>query len=226
MRIMRKLVTALNGGVRETAEIVIDANSLRIFAQEIHECENHITQSKQQLASIIAEKMRRQREINSAEETIKQFETRMSECLQAGNDAKALELAEHVSEKESMLSRHQQHCQHLIKDEKQLQQMLKKMITRLDNYRTELRMAQASSKMQNAQSKLVNRSHGVVSRFGDMQDSLTRIREKQQAFADEMTAMDQIDADLNGNIIDDSVSALKASASEILERVKRKTSTA
>lgn len=223
---MRKLVTALNGGVRETAEIVIDANSLRIFAQEIHESENHITQSKQQLASIIAEKMRLQREINTVEETITRFEIRISECLQAGNDAEALALAEHVSEKESMLERYQQHCKHLIKDEKQLQQILKKTIIRLDNYRTELRMAKATNKMQDAQNKLVNRSHGAVSRFGDMQDSLTRIREKQQAFSDEMNAMDQIDASLNGSIIDDSVSALKVSAYEILERVKSKTSTA
>lgn len=222
---MRKLVTALNGGVRETAEIVIDANSLRIFAQEIHECENHITQSKQQLASIIAEKMRLQRDINTVEETIKKFETRMSECLQAGNDADALELAEHVSEKESMLGRHQKHCQHLIKDEKQLQQILKKTMIRLDNYRTELRMAKATSKMQDAQNKLANKSHGAVSRFGDMQDSLTRIREKQQAFTDEMNAMDQIDASLSGNSIND-VSTLKASAREILQRVQRKTSTA
>lgn len=218
-------MTALNGGVRETAEVVIDANSLRIFAQEVHECENHITQSKQQLASIIAEKMRLQREIKMAENNINQFETRMSDYIQADNEAEALVLAEHVSEKESMLERHQKHCQHLIKDEKQLQQMLQKMMIRLDNYRTELRMAQATTKMQSAQNKLVNRSHGAVSRFGDMQDSLTRIREKQQAFTDEMAAMDQIDANLSGNMIDDSVSVLKASAYEVLERIKRKTST-
>ena len=82
MRIMHKLATALRGGVRETAEVVIDANSLRIFAQEIHECENHISQSKQQLASIMAEKMRIKREIQLIEKGIGQYEKRMAELLE------------------------------------------------------------------------------------------------------------------------------------------------
>ena len=33
MRIITKLFTAVRGGARESAELVIDANGLRIFAQ-------------------------------------------------------------------------------------------------------------------------------------------------------------------------------------------------
>lgn len=226
MRIMYKLVTALRGGVRESAEVVIDANSLRIFAQEIHECENHINQSKQQLASIIAEKMRVKREIEMLEKSISQLEHRMASLLENDDETAALKLAGIVADKESLFERQRGHCEQLQKHEEQLQQTLQKMISKLDNYRTELRMAKATGKMQCAQSKLANNNHGAVSRFGDMQDSLSRIQERQQAFSDEMNAMDQIDAKLSGGFVDEKVNAMKESASEVLRRVKMKTSTA
>jgi len=229
MRIMTKLFTAVRGGARESAEIVIDANGLRIFAQEIHECENHITQSKHQLASIIAEKMRLKREIDNLEKTINQFEQRMADHLGNEDEASALKLAQMVCDKESLLKRQRQHCEKLTQHEDQLQQTLQKMISQLDSYRSELRMAKATGKMQSAQSKLANHNNGAVSRFGDMQDSLSRIQERQQAFADNMDAMEQLDEKLSGNlggVIDNSVDALKASAQEILDRVKMRTSTA
>ena len=225
MRIMSKLATALRGGVRETAEIVIDANSLRIFGQEIHECENHISQSKQQLASIIAEKMRVKREIKAAEQCITRYEARILELIERNDEAAELSLAESVSEKEALLERHQQHCQKLQNHEEKLQQTLKKMVSKLENYRTELRMAKATSRMQSAQSKLAHCNDGAVTRFTDMQDSLDRIRDRQQTFADEMDAMDQIDAHLSGEDNCDP-DDLKVSAKEVLERIKQKRSAA
>lgn len=219
MRIMSKIATAFRGSVRESAEVIIDANSLRIFAQEIHECENHVTQTKHQLASIIAEKSRVEREIKSIQTSIQQYEARMAKFLQQGDEVSALKLAEQVSEKEAFLQRNQKHCEQLQHHQDQLQLTMHKMVNRLDNYRSEYRMAKSTGRMQNAQSKLSSHSHGSLSRFGDMQDSLDRIREKQQQFSDEMNAMDQINADLSGHQENDDIE-LKASAKEILDRVK------
>ena len=56
MGIIHKLATALRGSMRESAEQLVDANGLRIFAQEIHECKTNIQHSKQQLAAIIVQK--------------------------------------------------------------------------------------------------------------------------------------------------------------------------
>ena len=90
MRIMAKIATALRGGVRESAEVVIDANGLRIFAQEIHECENHIRQSKQQLASIMAERKRVNREVKNAQTEIHTIEQRITERLEQDDEGHAL----------------------------------------------------------------------------------------------------------------------------------------
>jgi phage shock protein A len=42
MNVFAKLFTAVRGGVREAAEVVVDTHALRIFEQEIHECESVI----------------------------------------------------------------------------------------------------------------------------------------------------------------------------------------
>ncbi len=226
MRIMTKLVTAMRGGVRESAEVVIDANGIRIFAQEIHECENHITQSKHQLASIMAEKARVKREIEMLEKIIGQFEDRMASHLKSENETAALKLAQKVCDKELLLGRQQGHREKLQKHEDQLQQTLENMINKLDNYRAELRMAKATGQMQSAQSKLSSHNNNAVSRFGDMEDSLSRIQQRQQEFSDEMDAMDELETKLSGGFVDNGMDTLKESAIEILHRVKVKTSTA
>ena len=221
MRIMAKLATAFRGGVRESAEVIIDANSLRIFAQEIHECDIHIKKTKQQLASIIAEKKRVEREVASSESIIDQYEKRLAELIQQNDEVGALKLAKQISVKESLLHRSQKHYEKLQDHEDQMQQTLQTMVNRFDHFRSEYRMAKSTGKMQSAQSKLSGSSSGVVSNFVDMQDSLDRIREKQQEFSDEMTAMDQINAQLYGGTVDADVEQ-NISAKEILDRVKRK----
>jgi len=103
--------------------------------------------------------------------------------------------------------------------EDRLQKTLQTMIHRLDHFRSEYRMAKSTGRMQSAQSKLASHREGTVSRFGDMQDSLDRIREKQMQFSDELAAMDQINANLSGESMDDEA-GLNTSGNEILNRIK------
>lgn len=220
MRILSKLATAFRGGVRETAEVVIDANSMRIFAQEIHECENHITQSKQHLANIIAEKMQIERELVATRQSIKKHEKCLTGYLDDNNETAALGTAQLISDKEPVLERQQQHLQQLAKHEEQLQQTLKKMLGRLDEFCAEYRMAKATSSLQSAQGKLANQNQGVASCFGDMQDSLTRIRNHQQQFSDQMNAMDKIDVYLEGDASREELQQ-QSSAKSVLDRLRR-----
>ncbi len=221
MRIMAKIATAFRGGVRESAELVIDANCMRIFAQEIHECENHIRQTKQQLASIIAEKKRVGREVVSIQKGIGKYESRIATLLEQGDEDAALKLAQQVSEKESYLERNEKHYDRLNSHQSQMHETLQKMINKLENFRSEYRMAQSTGKMQSAQSKLSSNGSSAVARFTDMQESLDRIRSKQQQFSDEMTAMDEIDANLSGVDLQEE-SDLKASANDVLSRIKNR----
>ena len=43
MSIFKKIITAVRGGATEAGEAIVDANSTRIFEQEIRDSEKHIT---------------------------------------------------------------------------------------------------------------------------------------------------------------------------------------
>lgn len=221
MNIMQKLSTALRGSVREAAEVVIDANSLRILGQEIHECEQDITSSKQRLALIIAEKIQVKRDLNHLLESSKKHEKTIIALLNEDNEAQAAQAAQLMAELEPRLEQKQQHLDKLKSHEQNLQDSLKKMMMGLEAFKNEYKMAKATANMQKAQSALSNSSGGSTSRFTSMQESLERIQEKQQESADKMEAMEQVNATLSTDPMAQS-NEEKTSASDILQRIKAK----
>lgn len=221
MNIMQKLSTALRGSVREAAEVVIDANSLRILGQEIHECEQDITSSKQRLALIIAEKIQVKRDLNHLLESSKKHEKTIISLLNEDNEAQAAQAAQLMAELEPRLEQKQQHLDKLKSHEQNLQDSLKKMMMGLEAFKNEYKMAKATANMQKAQSALSNSSGSSTSRFTSMQESLERIQEKQQESADKMEAMEQVNATLSTDPMAQS-NEEKTSASDILQRIKAK----
>lgn len=203
MRIMTKLATVLRGGVRESAEAVIDANGLRIFAQEIQDCETNINHSKQQLAGIIADKISVKRDLDALLQRKQRQEQHITQCLEEHKEAEALTIAERIAEQQTNISRQQQHYQQLSEYADSLQQSLQKMAQRLCAYRSEYHMLQATDNMQSVQRKFSSHSNNSVSHYTDMQDSLSRIKQRQQRFSDNMKAMDQVEASLDNTNLDD-----------------------
>ncbi len=218
MGIMQKLATAFRGGLRESAEVVVDTQGLRIFAQEIYECEENINHSKTQLASILAEKARIKRELDSLLKVSASREAKVAQLLQANNETEALGVAELIAESEPTLKRQEQHYQQLTEHATGLQQNLKKMVNRLESYRSEYHMLKSTDNLQSAQRKLSINSGSTQSRFGDMQSSLDRIKQRQQQFTDQMDAMQQVDDYLEDK---DNVASSSDSAKDILEAIRQ-----
>jgi len=218
MGIMQKLATAFRGGLRESAEVVIDTQGLRIFAQEIHECEENIKHSKTQLASILAEKVRIKRELDSLLKVAASREEKVAQLLQANNETEALRVAELIAANEPTLKRQEQHYQQLSEHASGLQQNLKKMVNRLESYRNEYHMLKSTENLQSAQRKLSTNSNSTQSRFGDMQSSLERIQQRQQQFTDQMDAMQQVDDYLGEK---NSGATNLDSAKDILEAIRK-----
>lgn len=221
MSILQKLNSALRGGMREAAEVVIDANSLRILGQEIYDCEQDISASKQKLVLIMTEKTQVKRDLDHLIESNKQHEENILTLLEQANEEQAVQIAQLIAEQAPRLEQKKQHFDTLANYEQRLQASLKKMILGLQTFKNEYQMAKATENMQKAQSSLSQSSSGSVSRFTAMQTSLERIQEKQQESADKVEAMEQVDATLS---IDPMVhlNGQKASANDILQRIKAK----
>ncbi len=218
---MQKLGAMMRGSMRETAETVIDANSLRILGQEIHECENDMTASKQKLALIIAEKIQVKRDLDVLIESNNKHEKAIIGFLEEGNEVKANSLASIMAEQEPRLEQKQQHFNTLQQHETRLQATLKKTVLGLERFRNEYKMVKATATLQKAQTTLSNSASDSASRFSVMQESLDRIQEKQQYSADKIDAMEQVNTALSIDPLAQFDKG-KPSAEDILKRIKAK----
>ena len=196
--LIEKLATAVRGGTREVLETAVDANAQRIFAQEIYECESNLRQSKQHLAQVMAEKLSLQRQMDTHKTKMAGKENAIRAQLQQGNEAAALPLAEELAQQESWLETQQRQHEQLAAYEQRLLHTLKTVASKLEHYRAELRMAQATTHAQQAMGKLARQPNAHSETFSRMQDSLERIQQRHHAFDDKLEAMQQIDAYLSG----------------------------
>lgn len=192
--LLEKLATAARGRTRETLEAAVDANALRILAQEIYESEARLREAKQHLTQVMAEKLRLQRLVDANRLRITDKEKAIRSKLQQGEDTAAMRLADELAQLEATFAQQQQQCEQLQDAEQRLLQSLKNTSYKLEEYRMELRMAQASRHAQHAAGHLARHNGCQVDAFERMQDSVTRIQRQQQHCADRLQAMEQINA--------------------------------
>lgn len=226
MGLINKLATAVRGGTREVLELAVDANGLRIFAQEIHECEAAIGRAKHDLCQVSAERIRLQREADGLQADLDRKTKQAEMALQQGEEDLAMEAAKWIAGNELLLSDIRSKKGRLEAHEDQLKQGLRTAIAEVQDYRRELRMAQATASAQSATQKISNCSDTIVDCFDEMQTSLQRIKAGQQHFADTLAAARSIDSELSSKSLDQRLAALESesksgSAEAVLERIRK-----
>jgi len=223
MHLITKLFTAVRGGARESLEVVVDANALRIMDQEIHDTETSINRSKHDLTLVVAEKIRLDREIKLLKESLGHVEEKVLEALENADEETAHEQASWIAENEAILRDAEQKHQQLKKYETDLTRQLKKAIRQMQQYRREWRMAKATESSQMASKRIHNRNHNLGSQISNMEDSLQRIQQNQMNFADSMLAREEVDKSFT-DVIPELGSRTKPqteSAESVLARIKQ-----
>ncbi len=218
MQLIHKLSTAMRGGTREVLESAVDANDLRILAQEIYECETSMGQSKQHLANVLAEKISLKRSLDAQVAGKVSKEEAIRQRLGQGDEAGAMQLAESLAAQETLIEKQQANYDQLQSYETNLLHVLKNTAFTLGEYRAELKMAKATQQAQKTVGKLSIHQNQHSDSFAQMQGSLQRIRQRQESFDDQLQAAEQIDAHLKGEPTPQAQRSQKAK--DILDRLK------
>lgn len=218
MQLIYKLSTAMRGGTREVLEDAVDTNAVRILSQEIYECEGRVWQSKQHLANVVTEKLTLKRKLDAQKATVTSKEEAIRTKLARGDEAGAMQLAEALASQETLLEKQQVNYNQLEAYEEKLLDTLKNTARTLGEYRTELGMVKATREAQKCVGKLSVHKNSYSDSFAQMEDSLQRIRGRQQTFDDQMQAMQDIDAYIKSEPSEQQQRSKKAQ--DILERMK------
>jgi phage shock protein A len=213
--------------VRETAQVVVDANAIRIFEQEIVDAEQVLGVAKHRLAAVMTERARCAQDIDSLTRTIEDRECQALEALAGSQESLATELAENIAELEQTLKARRGNHDGLEQREKRLRRGLKDAVSRLKYYRQELRAARATAGAQWASRALSGKTGSLGSQMAEAEQTLHRIRARQQETDDHEGALEAIDADLAGTDLEGRIRAagIRTStpgAEDVLRRLREK----
>jgi len=220
------MITALKGGVNEIGESVVDEHALRILDHEIRDAAEELNQTKDTLASIIAQQKVAEEQASEQRSHIKQHEEYAIAALHKDDEPLALEIAEKVAglenKKASTLKR--------IKQYKEQADTLRDTIRTAENQLKKLKQQtetiKATEALQRAQQVIAQRHSSGNPKLRTALDSLERIKEKQQQNAAEISAdlemtKDSMESDLDRKLREAGITN-DANAKQVLQRIKNK----
>lgn len=227
MSIFRKILTAVRGGATEVGEAIVDANSTRIFEQEIRDAENHLTKAKRDLTEVLAKQMAAAREIDRLKREISEHENFTAQALEKGNEALALEIAEKIASLEAELADQQSSHDSFAAGVERLKELIKKSERQVADYKRQLSMVKTTDSVQKATAAITDNFVSGNSKLLNAKESLNRIKAKQAAFDDKMAASEQLqaetgDASLEAKLKEAGIGSQNSSANSVLDRIKAK----
>ncbi len=226
MSIWRKLSTLFRATAEEPAHQLVNANSIRIFEQEIRDAESAIGQAKQQLAVVMTEKKQLNRQIQRLTQTIKLREQQACQALDHQQEQLAEELAGLIAEDEALLTEQQQQANQLQDQERTLKKQLRSAVLAIQKYRRELALAKANRGATKAINQLQGYSTGLDSAINEMASSLESIKEHHARSADFNASLSEIEDEYSGASLDKrlkqaGIKTDKPDAQAILDRLRQ-----
>lgn len=226
MSIFKKILTAVRGGATEVGEAIVDANSTRIFEQEIRDAENHLTKAKRDLTDVMAKQMAAAREVERLKREITEHEGYATQALEKGNEALALEVAEKIASLEHELTDQQTSHDQFTAGVARLKDLIKKSERQVNEYKRQLSMVKTTDSVQKATAAITDNFVSGNSKLLNAKESLERIKAKQQNFDDRLKASEQLEAEsgdssLEAKLKEAGIGSQESDASAILARLKK-----
>lgn len=229
MGIFNKIITAFRGGASEVGQSIVDANSTRIFEQEIRDAEKHLLQAKRELTDVMAKEMQASREVERLNNSISEHEGYAQQALAQNNEALALEVAEKIASLDAELAEQQAINQSFSHNSARLKELVKKTERQLADYKRQLSMVKTTASVQKATATITDSFATSNSKLLNAKDSLERIKAKQQLFDDKLKASEALndensDQSLQAKLAQAGIGEQKSNANAVLERIKARQS--
>ena len=226
MSLWNKLGTLIRASANEPVEQLVDANAIRIFEQEIRDAENAIVQAKYQLATVMSEKKQLQRHNQALSENLATKESQALAALEQNDETLAQDIAALIAEDECLLQEQRKQADYLEQQEIRLKRQLRIAAQSIQRYQRELTLAKANRSAQRALGQLQGYSNGLSSSMQEMASSLERIQKRQNRVTDMDEALQEINAEMNGEQLDArlkqaGIKTGKHDADAVLERLRK-----
>jgi len=222
MGIFSKLVTLARGTGRESAQVILDANALRIFEQEIIDVEQAIRNRKRAMCEVIASRKQIEREMDVMKGLIEKREIQANQLIQSDTDEALVEdIANEIADHELALEVLRNQKDNLSQRARKIEVGLQKALSDICRYRRDLRLARAQ---QIGSSHLTKVNH-LPEQLSDLEETRTHVMSLQSMDDDRDEAWsemeDRMDApNIDRRLSDAGVGDRQARKEAILERLR------
>lgn len=223
MSVWKKLVTAIKGGVTETAENIADNQAIRILEQEIREAKEELRKSDHARTQILAKCKLAQQKVDQLESSMAEYETHARKAIE--NDKQlALDCANKVAELREQRDTEASYLGQFQQSEKQLANNINQAKANLRRLEQQVDMVKATESVQKAQVAVSSRHLGANSKMKTATESLSRIQDKQNLRNAELQAAEELASsestdDLEKRLSEAGIAGGKSSAEDELSRI-------
>lgn len=227
MGVFNKLLTAVRGAFSEAGDAIVDTQAMRILDQELRDAKMHLDDAKENLTKVIAEQMGVERDVNRLKKSVQEYEGYVMKALEKQDEKLAGELAEKVAELENELEVQQSVLDGYNKNIAGLKQTIRNTENNIKTMEREISVVKTTTSVQKASEAAAAKFSGTTSALRSATDSLDRIKKKQQAKSDQMSAAIKLQQEESGDVLQDKLKAAgivsaNSSGSSVLERLKAK----
>ncbi len=223
--VLKKILTAMRGGVNELGEAVVDGQGNRILEQELRDSEHELKQAKQELASLMAEAASLARQIRTEQDSATKREDDARKAIAAGQEDLAREVAERIVGHERRASELTQTRELLQQRIVGLKDRVQKAEKQLADYRRELQVVKTNERVLRTTAQIDTNINSQQSSLSTAKETLERIRERQAREEDRQTASAALEKELTGADLDEKLKAAgidgeQDAVNDVLARLK------
>lgn len=199
---LKRLWTALKGGVNEGLEVAADGQAIRILEQEMREAKAELIKCDQSLTTIMGKRKLAEQKCASLSSDVETYTAHAIKASEAGDEALAIECAERVAELESSLSTEQDILSNFKASENTLKANIAQAKANVRRMEQQIDQVKATESVQKAQVAVSSRHLGANSKVKTAVSSLERIKQKQAEKAAELDAARELAAEESGDSLD------------------------
>lgn len=193
MGLLKKIGAAIRGGQHETMQAVVDSQAIRVLEQEIRDCRSSVAAAKVEMTKVVAERKACDRELEQLETLQAKLEAQAVESLAVGDELNAQHRALQLADAEQAYKEQSEHQRVMQSLEDGLRENLQKADRRINQHVRELRLAKSSDSAYRSNSHGQLYSSNLASQLQEVQDSLSRIKQRQQTAEDLTAASRQVE---------------------------------
>ncbi len=201
MSILRDLFTALKGGANEAGEAIVDSQAIRIYEQNIREADQAIRDANRSLTTLKAKEIQLKRQIDEKASDASDWEAKVIQALESGNEGLAAKGAERIIELTDEHASLKTDYDSLVTEVRGLNKMIQQRKRVLEKNRTELERVKTTDQIQKATSSISNNIAASSSKTNRVNESLERIKKKQQMHKDTLAAGDWLESENDGDAL-------------------------